>query len=51
VPVNGSFLKEMGGIGLDNVQKRLELIYPEKHQLKIAALQNSYKVDLELNLS
>lgn len=51
VPINGSFLKEMGGIGLDNMQKRLDLIYPEKHQLKIAALQNSYKVDLELNLS
>jgi sensor histidine kinase YesM len=50
VHLKGAFSKEKGGIGLDNVQKRLELIYPQKHYLKILALKDSYKVDLELNL-
>jgi two-component system, LytTR family, sensor kinase len=39
-----------GGIGLNNVKRRLELLYPEKHQLRIYNKENSYKVDLKLKI-
>lgn len=38
------------GIGLENVQARLDLLYPNAHQLDIKAEENIYKVKLELNL-
>ena len=40
---------EAGGIGLQNIQRRLELIYPGKHQLDIKADEESYTVNLTLN--
>jgi two-component system LytT family sensor kinase len=39
------------GIGLKNVQRRLDLIYPEKYELDIQSQQNSYEVRLRLQLS
>jgi len=36
------------GIGLNNVRKRLDLLFPEKHILKITKSDESYKVVLEL---
>jgi sensor histidine kinase YesM len=39
-----------GGIGLNNVKRRLELLYPEKYQLQIRDDENVYKVDLELEI-
>jgi len=39
------------GIGLLNVQKRLELIYPEEHNLKISKNESHYSVKLTINLS
>lgn len=39
---------ETGGIGLSNVHKRLDLIYPGKHQLKIEAQDSAYVVNLEI---
>ena len=36
--------------GLDNVKKRLALIYPEKHDLRINHETNTYQVDLSLTL-
>jgi len=36
------------GIGLENVKKRLELIYPQKHQLKIMNEKDSFTVDLSI---
>lgn len=37
-----------GGIGLENVKRRLELIYPDKYQLEINSDQNEFHVKLEL---
>lgn len=37
-----------GGIGLNNVKRRLKLLYPKKHDLKITDENNVYKVDLML---
>ncbi|KMQ66543.1 histidine kinase [Chryseobacterium angstadtii] len=42
---------ETGGIGLQNVQKRLKLQYPDTHHLKIESENNVYKVTLTLELS
>jgi two-component system LytT family sensor kinase len=39
-----------GGIGLNNVKRRLELIFGQNYKLKISDSENSYKVALELNL-
>jgi two-component system LytT family sensor kinase len=38
------------GIGLANVRKRLELLYPNAHQLIITGDENWYEVDLEIGL-
>ena len=38
------------GIGLQNVQKRLDLLYPKKHRLNIYEKANSFEVDLTLEL-
>ena len=38
------------GIGLANVQKRLQLLYPEKHFLKIESTDDIYFVQLQINL-
>lgn len=38
------------GIGLKNVKKRLNLIYPNVHQLTIAETENTYNVDLVIEL-
>jgi hypothetical protein len=40
-----------GGIGLENVRRRLSLLYPKKHDLKITEDENTYRVDLKLHLS
>lgn len=39
-----------GGIGLPNVKRRLELLYPGKHELRIADTDTSYRVQLNLHL-
>lgn len=39
-----------GGIGLKNVKRRLNIIYPSKHDLVINEKPNSYEVNLKLNL-
>jgi two-component system sensor histidine kinase AlgZ len=39
------------GIGLQNVNRRLELSYPEKYELKVDDLPDSYRVQLKLVLS
>lgn len=41
-----------GGIGLENVEKRLELLYPNAHKLEITKSENEiFKVDLTIDLT
>ncbi len=52
-PQLNSFNKEQaykGGIGLKNVQRRLELIYPAKHELHIFDDTDSYLIILKIHL-
>ena len=39
-----------GGIGLENVQRRLKLLYPQKHKLNIEEQPDSFKVKLNIQL-
>ncbi|MEO1515067.1 MAG: histidine kinase [Bacteroidota bacterium] len=39
-----------GGIGLTNVERRLKLLYPDRHTLVIDNNKGSYKVELSLDL-
>jgi sensor histidine kinase YesM len=43
--------KRSGGIGLINVKRRMNILYPEKHHLEIKESPNTYLVELNLNLS
>lgn len=49
---NPDAVKTAGGIGLANTQKRLHLIYPDRHQLTIRddAEKKTYQVDLKIEL-
>lgn len=38
------------GIGLENVKKRLDILYPNRHQLKLDVTEGHYRVELELEL-
>ena len=40
--------QEGKGIGLDNIQKRLELLYPNQHQLEIKRRENWFIVELSI---
>ena len=42
---------QYSGLGLKNVQRRLDLIYPELHQLDIVDQQHYFSVQLRLELS
>lgn len=37
-----------GGVGLENIQKRLNLLYPDRHQLQISNAAEHYEVTLEI---
>ncbi|CAM4141776.1 histidine kinase [Cytophagaceae bacterium 50C-KIRBA] len=39
---------DSSGIGLTNVKRRLELLYPNKHQLKITEEGEYYQIELEI---
>ena len=41
---------KVGGLGIDNVQKRLQLFYPNKHQLNITKNEKRFKVKLKIEL-
>lgn len=42
--------KKSGGIGLKNVRRRLNLLYPEKYDLDIKEDPNTYTVNIHINL-
>lgn len=42
--------KKSGGIGLVNVKRRLELVYPNSHELIIKDSPNNYFIDLTIKL-
>ncbi|MGF1637112.1 MAG: two-component regulator propeller domain-containing protein [Cyclobacteriaceae bacterium] len=44
------FEKQGGGIGLENVRKRLELFYPHRHQLNIHSNENVFSVYLMIKI-
>ena len=43
--------KQSSGIGLTNVQKRLELLYPRTHTLQIYQTEKEFSVHLEIDFS
>lgn len=46
----GKSTEQQGGIGLANVKRRLELLYPGRYELNIKDENEKYKVDLSLKL-
>jgi len=42
---------DVGGIGIDNVKKRLAILYPNRHELLINETTEAFKVNLKLQLN
>lgn len=42
--------KKSGGIGLQNVKRRLEILYPKTHELNIENKLNEYNINLKVKL-
>ncbi|MFY1046094.1 sensor histidine kinase [Chryseobacterium sp. GP-SGM7] len=40
----------VSGIGIGNVKKRLEILYPNQHELNITETETDFTVDLKINL-
>ena len=51
VPEASMTTRSVSGIGLQNVRKRLALIYPERHQLDIHPDEESYLVVLKIKIA
>lgn len=49
--INQNTLNKNSGLGLENAKRRLELLYPGKHELTIEETGNTYKVLLQLKTS
>lgn len=47
---NNSSKEEVGGIGLDNVRKRLEMLYPQQHLFTLSENEKRFLVQLEIPL-
>jgi len=50
LPPSSGQATDSGGIGLKNVKKRLDLLYPNRHELIIFNEENSFTVTLVINL-
>lgn len=48
---NTARLPEEGGIGLTNVRRRLELLYPQRHRLEISQHDGWFRVNLNLKIA
>ncbi|MFT5072425.1 MAG: two-component system sensor histidine kinase AlgZ, partial [Chitinophagales bacterium] len=46
---DSSVSSEESGIGLSNLKRRLELVYPKSHKLSFSTVGNVYKAQLTLN--
>ena len=44
-------ISQRKGLGLENVRRRLKLLYPNSHELKIDDLENAYHVHLSIDLT
>jgi len=42
--------KKVGGIGLENVKRRLKLVYPNNHMLTVKKQHNKYEIELYIKL-
>lgn len=47
--ISGNTLEVPGGIGLPNVQKRLQLLYPGRHTLEINSQDEKFMVNLQIH--
>ena len=47
---NPASVDQHGGIGLNNVKRRLELLYPGRHELKVLNDDEKFKVDLKIEI-
>ena len=43
-------VQKSGGIGLTNVKRRLELLYPQKHQLQVNQQEGWFDVQLKIKM-
>jgi sensor histidine kinase YesM len=50
IPKYKSTQSEKSGVGLANVKKRLELIYPNKHELRMNSHDQIFRVNLSINV-
>ena len=42
--------EQHGGIGMNNVKRRLELLYPDSHQLLVNDDADRFKINLKLKI-
>jgi len=47
--IRRQFKDDTGGVGMDNIKRRLELLYPQRHSLQITNNGNTYASHLTLN--
>lgn len=48
---NENIETQKGGVGLENIRKRLRFLFPQKHELKIEKKENIFSVNLKINLT
>lgn len=50
VPSEPSTKDDVGGIGIENVKRRLDILYPENYNLEIHETDKTFKVKLKINI-